>query len=43
MQIATDDGMKQKDLGLDLRKRRTLKQTMLDEMAQIMPWDELLG
>ena len=34
--------MKQKDIGLDLSSRRTRKQTLLDEMAQVMPWDELL-
>jgi IS5 family transposase len=35
--------MKQKDLGLDLSKRRTRKQTLLDEMEQVMPWGELLA
>ena len=35
--------MKQKDLGLDLNLRRTRKQTLLDEMEQVMPWGELLA
>jgi IS5 family transposase len=35
--------MKQKDLGLDLSTRRTRKQILLDEMEQVMPWNELLG
>ena len=35
--------MKQKDLGLDLNVRRTRKQTLLDEMEQVMPWGELLA
>ena len=35
--------MKQKDLGLDLNLRRTRKQTLLDEMEQVMPWCELLA
>ena len=35
--------MKQKDLGLDLNTRRTRKQTLLDEMEQVMPWSELLA
>ena len=35
--------MKQKDLGLDLSIRRTRKQTLLDEMEQVMPWSELLA
>jgi IS5 family transposase len=35
--------MKQKDLGLDLSNRRTRKQTLLDEMEQVMPWGELLA
>jgi hypothetical protein len=42
MQIAADDGMTQIDLGLDLSKRRTRRQTMLDEVEQSMPWGELL-
>ena len=35
--------MKQKDLGLDLNVRRTRKQTLLNEMEQVMPWSELLA
>ena len=35
--------MKQKDIGLDLNVRRTRKQTLLDEMEQVMPWSELLA
>ena len=35
--------MKQKDLALDLNVRRTRKQTLLDEMKQVMPWSELLA
>ena len=35
--------MKQTDLGLDLNVRRTRKQTLLDEMEQVMPWSELLA
>ena len=35
--------MKQSDLGLDLSTRRTRKQTLLDEMDQVMPWSELLA
>ena len=35
--------MKQKDLGLDLGSRRTRKQILLDEMEQVMPWDDLLA
>lgn len=38
-----NDGMKQKDLGLDLSTRRTRKQILLDEMEQVMPWGELLA
>ena len=43
MQFATNDGMKQKDPGLDLSTRRTRKQILLDEMAQVMPWGKLLA
>ena len=43
MQFAINDGMKQKDLGLDLSTRRTRKQFLLDEMAQVMPWGKLLA
>ena len=35
--------MKQKDIGLELHVRRTRKQTLLDEMEQVMPWSELLA
>ena len=32
---------KQQDLGLNLITRRTRKEVLLDEMAQVMPWAEL--
>ena len=35
--------MKQTDIGLDLITRRTRKHILLDEMAQVMPWGELLA
>ena len=35
--------MKQTDLGLDLSTRRKRKQILLDKMAQVMPWSELLA
>ena len=35
--------MKQADLGLNLSMRRTRKKILLDEMAQVMPWAELLA
>ena len=35
--------MKQKDLGLKLCTRRTRNQILLDEMAQVIPWGELLA
>lgn len=34
--------MKQTDLGLDLRNRRTRKRVFLDEMERAVPWDEFL-
>jgi IS5 family transposase len=43
MHIASNDGMKQQDLGLDLSTRRTRKQILLDEMDLVMPWGELLA
>ena len=43
MQFAINDGMKQKDPGLDLSSRRTRKQILLDEMGQVMPRSELLA
>lgn len=35
--------MKQKELGLELSTRRTRKQILLEEMEQVMPWDQLLA
>ena len=35
--------MKQQDLGLMLSTRRTRKEVLLDEMAQVMPWTELVA
>lgn len=43
MQIAVNDRMKKKDLGLDLSSRRTRKQILLKEMYQVMHWGELLA
>ena len=43
MQFAINDGVKQKDHGLDLSIRRTRKQPLLDEMEQAMLWGELLA
>ena len=42
MQIATNKGMKSKDLGFDLSNRRTRKKVLFGEMEQVMFWNELL-
>ena len=34
---------KQQDLGLKLSTRRTRKEMLLDEMALVMPWVELVA
>jgi IS5 family transposase len=35
--------MKQQDLGLNLSTRRTRKEVLLDEMASVMPWADLVA
>ena len=43
MHIASENGRKQQDLGLKLSTRRTRKKVLLDEMALVMPWAELVA
>ena len=35
--------MKQSDLGLNLRTKRTRKREFLDEMNRVAPWADLVG
>ena len=35
--------MKQADLGLNLATKRTRKREFLDEMSQVVAWDELMA
>ena len=41
--MANNTSMKQQDLGLNFSKRRTRKEVLLDEMALVMPWAELVA
>jgi len=43
MAVKDNAGMKQTSLAIDLSGRRTRKRVLLDEMEQVVPWEQLLA